>query len=100
MAKTFLQLTDSIKKECRIKASDDLDDWVKDVINQEYEMLCENAEYPQLLVPFATVAITSDAQSVFALPVGYRKMTTVEFALDTLNPAWRPLTRKNGFTPS
>lgn len=98
--KTFIQLLDTIKAECRIKASDNLDEWVKDVINQELRTLCANAEYPELLVPFATVAITSDAQSLFALPVGVRQIVAVEYAQDGVDPHWRPLSLRNSYIVS
>lgn len=100
MAKTFAQLLDDIKREARVKAGDDLDDWIKSVINQEYRKLCSNAEYPELLVPFAAVTIASDAQSQFTLPVGLRRLVSVDFAQDSTQPYWRSLTKKNVFAPS
>lgn len=100
MAKTFLQLLDSIKSECRIKASDNLDEWVKDVINQELKTLCANAEYPELLVPNVVLTIASDEQSVYALPVGVRQIVAVEYSYDADNPSWRPLGMRNSYAPS
>ena len=97
MAKTFLQLRESIKSESRLSAGDDLDAFIGDVINQEYRNLCENAQFPQLLVPFAALTITSNAQSVYTLPVGLRQIVAVEFSLDSTQDVWRPLTLKNGF---
>jgi len=98
--KTYAQLLDTIKTECRVKASDNLDLWIKDIINQELKVLCANAEYPELLVPFATLAITTDEQSVFALPVGARQIVAVEFAYDSVDSYWRSLTQRNSFIHS
>lgn len=100
MAKTFLEIIDSIKGECRVAASTDLDDWIKDVINQEYVDLCANADFDELLVPEATVTITSDAQSQYDLPVDLRKLLGVEFASDADDPYWRPLIARNARTRS
>lgn len=100
MAKTFLEILTSVKNECRVKASDNLDDWIKDVINQELRLLCANAEYPELLVPNAPLTIASAEQSQFALPVGVRQIVAVEFALDGTTPSWRPLVQRNAWATS
>ncbi len=94
--KTLTEIRTAVKQEARVEQGASLDAMIDRIINDVYTELCENAEYPELFVPEATIAIASDKQTVFTLPADFRLLSYVEFSTD--NDSWIRLVKRNGYS--
>lgn len=77
---TLLELLTRIKNEARVKSSDDLDDWIKSIINERIRDNTNGIVRYQMVVKDVALTIASDKQSQYTLPVGFVKPVHVEFS--------------------
>lgn len=91
-----MEIRTAVKEEGRVKTSSNLDSMIDRIINDVYIELCQNAEYDELFVPDAALAITADQQTVFAKPADMRQLAYIEFSTD--NEHWDRLVKRNAFS--
>lgn len=91
---TLSELREQIKREARLKGSNDLDEFITELINELLRSYTQNNRYFEFLklnVPIVTVVGTG----TYALPIDYQHLQTVAF-VDTQNVK-RVLHERNGF---
>lgn len=93
--KTFLELQTEIKREARVEGSDNLDDFVKGLINELLLAYVETTDYQEILVSNIGVTLIA-ATGLYDLPEDFKTMRFVKYRVGASAP-YKPLRRRPQF---
>lgn len=94
MPKTLLQLQNEIKLEARVKGTDQLDTYIRDLINELLVQHTEKQWFDEMYVPDAEITL-SDATGTYSFPANHQHTRDIRFAHD--NSSFRPLHFRNQY---
>lgn len=81
MPTTFGSLRDQIKQEARVKGTDELDDFVDDLIREVHDQHTERQRFSELFEPDTDLTFT-DADGTVGLPEDFQHLSEVRYSTD------------------